>query len=83
VIYLLSHSTFLLNRTRHYTTWIEILDKYLEVWEKRPGGLDPSDQAVPGPQTRLESAIQARSRLVEIRDEVVRVTLLLSVSGGE
>ena len=61
---------FLLDRTRHCKTWVEILDKYLEIWEKRLGGLDSSDQEIPGPQTRLESAILARNRLVEIRDEV-------------
>ena len=40
--------------------------------EKRLGSLDPSHQAVLGLQTRLESAIRARKRLVEIRDEVER-----------
>ena len=60
----------LLNRTRHCKTWIEILDKYLEVWEKRLGGLGPGDQAVSGLQTRLGLAIWVRNRLVEIRDEV-------------
>ena len=60
----------LLNRTRHCKTWIEILNKYLEVWEKRLDGLDPSDQTVPGLRARLESVIRARKRLVEIRDEV-------------
>ena len=44
---------FLLNRTRHCKTWIEILDKYLEVWEERLGGLDPSDQAIPSPQSSV------------------------------
>jgi len=50
----------LLNRTRHCKPWIEILDKYLEVWEERLGSLGPEDQAVSGLQTRLESAIRAR-----------------------
>ena len=45
----------LFNRTRHSQTWIEMLDEYLEVWEKMLGGLDPSDQAVSGLQTGLES----------------------------
>ena len=72
-----SRDITLLNRTRHCKTWIEILDKYLEVWDK---SFDPSDQVVSGLQTRL-SAIRARKRLVEIRDEVV--ILLLGISGGE
>jgi hypothetical protein len=62
----------LLNRTRHCKTWIDIFDRYLEVWEKKLGGLDPSDKAVPGLRTRLESAAQGRKRLIDIRDEVER-----------
>jgi len=60
----------LLNRTRYCKTWTEILDKYLEVREKRLGDLNPEDQAVPCLLTGLESKIRARNRLVEIRDEV-------------
>ena len=31
------------NCMRHCKAWIEMLDKYPEVWEKRLSGLDPSN----------------------------------------
>ena len=68
----MSGDVTLLNHTRYCKTWIEILDKYLEIWEKRLGGLNPSDQSVPCLQNWLELAILAKIRLVEIRNEVVR-----------
>ena len=60
----------LITRTRYCKTWISISNGYLTDWEERLGNLDPSDQAVPGLQARRDSAIKARERLIEIREEV-------------
>jgi len=53
-------------------SWISMFDRYLKAWNKELGNLDPSDQAVLGLQASQKLVIEARKRLLEIGEEVVK-----------
>lgn len=65
-----SKTATMLTRTHHCNSWISTFDTYIEAWDKKLCKLSSSDQAVLKAKRGL--AIEARKRLLEIREEIER-----------